>query len=381
MKLVTNGRLITRNADAQGYYEHGAVAFEGTKIVEVGEEAMLRAKYPDAEIIDAKGGVIMPAFINAHTHIYSALARGLSIVGNNPTNFYEVLDGTWWAIDRHLMMDGTRASATALYMDSIKQGVTTIFDHHASYGEIPGTESSFPAALRAALPGCGQILIDNDSVAGWAGSLAAKPGINVVAGTGSVAYGRDPQRHGYRVGGWSLFFADEGSCSWVARQLITEFVKQSDGRRPRSAIYEEVRSALGITKDLYVSGYLQTEVRNNSALLAQLQPVALRAARRGDTSALDIYRRAAAELAETAVAIRCKLDFPVEVPVRVSYSGGLFHAGEIILQPFRKEMEQNGFTIEPPLYSPVIGATALAAERFISPAALDDLLANAAQAL
>ena len=230
------------------------------------------------------------------------------------------------------------------------------------YGEIPGTESSF-------------------SVAGWAGSLAAKPGINVVAGTGSVAYGRGPQRHGYRVGGWSLFFADEGSCSWVARQLITEFVKQSDGRRPRSAIYEEVRSALGITKDLYVSGYLQTDVRNNSALLAQLQPVALRAARRGDTSALDIYRRAAAELAETAVAIRCKLDFPVEVPVRVSYSGGLFHAGEIILQPFRKEMEQNGFTIEPPLYSPVIGATALAAERFISPAALDDLLANAAQAL
>ncbi len=91
------------------------------------------------ELIDAKGGVIMPAFINAHTHIYSALARGLSIVGNNPTNFYEVLDGTWWAIDRHLMMDGTRASATALYMDSIKQGVTTIFDHHASYGEIPGT--------------------------------------------------------------------------------------------------------------------------------------------------------------------------------------------------------------------------------------------------
>ena len=139
MVLVTNGRLITRDSEGKGYYEHGAVAYEGAKIVEIGEEAALRAKYADAEIVDAKGGVIMPAFINAHTHIYSALARGLSIVGNNPTNFYEVLDGTWWAIDRHLMMDGTRASATALYMDSIKQGVTTIFDHHASYGEIPGT--------------------------------------------------------------------------------------------------------------------------------------------------------------------------------------------------------------------------------------------------
>ena len=139
MTLVLNGRLITRDADGKGYYEHGAVAYEGTKIVEVGEEAALTAKYPDAERIDAKGGVIMPALINAHTHIYSALARGLSIAGNNPTNFYEVLDGTWWAIDRHLYMDGTKASADALYLDCIKQGVTTIFDHHASYGEIPGT--------------------------------------------------------------------------------------------------------------------------------------------------------------------------------------------------------------------------------------------------
>ena len=77
-------------------------------------------------------------------------------MGNNPTNFYEVLDGTWWAIDRRLTMEGTRASATALYMDSIKQGVTTIFDHHASYGEIPGTlhtiaEESKRLGLRSCL--------------------------------------------------------------------------------------------------------------------------------------------------------------------------------------------------------------------------------------
>ena len=67
MKLITNGRLITRDAEGRGYYEHGAVAYEGARIAEVGEEAALRAKYPDAEIVDAKGGVIMPAFINAHT--------------------------------------------------------------------------------------------------------------------------------------------------------------------------------------------------------------------------------------------------------------------------------------------------------------------------
>jgi len=139
MYILTNGRLITRDPDARGYYEKGAVVYEGSKIIEVGEEAALTAKYPQAEKIDAKGGVIMPALINAHTHIYSALARGLSIVGNNPTNFLEVLEGTWWAIDRHLTLEGTRASADALYIDCIKQGVTTVFDHHASYCQIPGS--------------------------------------------------------------------------------------------------------------------------------------------------------------------------------------------------------------------------------------------------
>ena len=139
MYILTNGRLITRDPDARGYYEKGAVVYEGSRIVEVGEEAALTAKYPQAEKIDANGGVIMPALINAHTHIYSALARGLSIVGNNPTNFLEVLEGTWWAIDRHLTLEGTRASADALYIDCIKQGVTTVFDHHASYCQIPGS--------------------------------------------------------------------------------------------------------------------------------------------------------------------------------------------------------------------------------------------------
>ena len=138
MYILANGRLITRS-QTNPYLPDGGVVIDGTKILETGTTAELRAKYPQAEFIDAKGGVIMPALINAHTHIYSALARGLSIKGNNPTNFYEVLDGTWWAIDRKLMLAGTKASADALYIDCIKQGVTTIFDHHASYGEIPGS--------------------------------------------------------------------------------------------------------------------------------------------------------------------------------------------------------------------------------------------------
>ena len=138
MYILANGKLITRSQSLP-YLPDGGVVIDGTKIKEVGKTADLKKKYPDAEFIDAKGGVIMPAFINAHTHIYSALARGLSIKGNNPTNFYEVLDGTWWAIDRRLTLAGTKASADALYIDCIKQGVTTIFDHHASFCEIPGS--------------------------------------------------------------------------------------------------------------------------------------------------------------------------------------------------------------------------------------------------
>lgn len=139
MILLANGKLITRDPDGVGYLSDGGVVTDGGTIVEVGATAGLKAKYPQAEFVDARGGVIMPGLINAHTHIYSALARGLSINGYAPTNFYEVLDGQWWYIDRNLDLEATRASAQALVIDSIKQGVTTIFDHHASFCEIPGS--------------------------------------------------------------------------------------------------------------------------------------------------------------------------------------------------------------------------------------------------
>ena len=138
MLLVGNGKLITRN-EMLPYVEDGAVAIDGQVIREIGSYAELKAKYPDAEFVDARGGVIMPGLINVHTHIYSGLARGLSINGFNPTNFFEVLDGQWWYIDRHLTLDGTKACAYATVLDCIRDGVTTIFDHHASFCEIPGS--------------------------------------------------------------------------------------------------------------------------------------------------------------------------------------------------------------------------------------------------
>ena len=138
MLLIGNGQVITRDK-TQPYLPDGAVVTDGGEIREVGQLAAMKAKYPDAEFVDARGGIIMPGLINAHTHIYSGLARGLAIEGNNPTNFFEVLDGMWWNIDRHLTIDGTKASAYATILDCIRDGVTTIFDHHASFCEIPGS--------------------------------------------------------------------------------------------------------------------------------------------------------------------------------------------------------------------------------------------------
>jgi len=135
MLLVGNGRLLTRGKNNR-LIEDGAAAIDGTKIIEVGETKTLKAKYPKARFIDASGGMIMPGLINAHNHIYSAFARGISIKGHNPRNFAEILDGMWWTIDRNLTLEDTKYSALATYLDCIKNGVTTVFDHHASFGHI-----------------------------------------------------------------------------------------------------------------------------------------------------------------------------------------------------------------------------------------------------
>lgn len=138
MLMVGNGTLITRGKPGE-LLENGGVVTDGGVIKEVGATSELRKKYPDAEFIDAHGGVIMPGLINAHNHIYSAFSRGISINGYNPHGFLDILDGMWWAIDRNLLLEDTYYSSMATYIDCVKNGVTTVFDHHASFGEIPGS--------------------------------------------------------------------------------------------------------------------------------------------------------------------------------------------------------------------------------------------------
>ena len=138
MILVGNGKLVTRDA-SNPYYENGAVLIEGNKIKEIGSYTDLKERYHEAEFIDADKMIIMPGLINAHEHIYSAFARGESIPKSAPKDFIEILEGTWWHIDRNLSLSNTYYSAAATYMECIRNGVTTVVDHHAGFGAIEGS--------------------------------------------------------------------------------------------------------------------------------------------------------------------------------------------------------------------------------------------------
>lgn len=138
MILIGNGKVLTRGKENK-LIENGCVAVNRRLITEVGDTEKLCEKYTDAEFIDAHGGVIMPGLINTHSHIYSAFARGLAIQGHKPRNFLEILNGLWWLVDRNLTTEDVYWSAMATYLDCIKNGCTTFFDHHASYGRVPGS--------------------------------------------------------------------------------------------------------------------------------------------------------------------------------------------------------------------------------------------------
>lgn len=147
MTLIGNGRLITQNPE-HPYYENGAVLVEGNTIADFGETAAMQAKYPNATFEDAKGRVIMPGLINTHTHIYSSFARGLSLPQAQPNkDFMDILENQWWRIDKVLDNEDNRYSAYSTGLESVRYGVTTIFDHHASQHHVEGSLFAISDAL------------------------------------------------------------------------------------------------------------------------------------------------------------------------------------------------------------------------------------------
>lgn len=146
MLLVGNGKVITRDVK-KPYLDGGCVAVKDNFIVEVGPTPELMAKYPGAELIDAGGRVIMPGLVNTHMHLYSTFARGMALKDQPPRNFPEILERLWWRLDKVLTLEDIYYSAMVALIDCVKNGTTTIFDHHASPGAV--RESLFVLARAA----------------------------------------------------------------------------------------------------------------------------------------------------------------------------------------------------------------------------------------
>ncbi len=84
------------------------------------------------EVVDCGGAVVIPGWVNGHTHVYSALALGMPPPVVAPTNFMEILEFVWWRLDRALDDVAIEMSARIGALDALKCGTTTLIDHHAS---------------------------------------------------------------------------------------------------------------------------------------------------------------------------------------------------------------------------------------------------------
>lgn len=135
--IIGNGKVIT-NDSSNTFIENGAVLVRGNVIEDVGNFEDLKKAYPNEEIVDVKGKIIMPGMICAHSHIYSAYARGMSV--SKPTdNFFRMLENLWWSLDRKLTLEDVKLNALTTYIESIQNGVTTLIDHHSGPNSVTGS--------------------------------------------------------------------------------------------------------------------------------------------------------------------------------------------------------------------------------------------------
>jgi len=117
--------------------DDGWIEIEDGRIAALGETA---SDGPcTGERIDGTGKLAIPGLVNAHTHLYSSLARGMAVSGYAPASFGEILEQLWWRLDKALDLNGVRYSGLIGAMEAARCGVTTLIDHHASPHAVRGS--------------------------------------------------------------------------------------------------------------------------------------------------------------------------------------------------------------------------------------------------
>ena len=230
------------------------------------------------------------------------------------------------------------------------------------YGEGAETTEHIDA-LVAEVAGSHPYELVNDVEAAWAAGLNLTDGIAIIAGTGSIALGvrGDEQR---RCGGWDYELGDEGSGGWLGKQLLTAFTRQADGRDPRGPLYELVRTELDLHDDFDIIAFAQAHYSERGRM-AVLAPLVTQAAAAGDMSARDILERAAREEADMVkVIVHALFDparaagKPVPDPIPITYIGGTFKAGSLILEPLAAALP-DGCKLVAPVHEPDLGPVLL----------------------
>lgn len=197
-------------------------------------------------------------------------------------------------------------------------------------------------------------LVTHDAAIALTGATAGEPGVIAIAGTGSIAFGRNAQGKTARAGGWGYVFGDEGGGFDLVRQALRAALREEEGWGPKTALRDALVSSAGATSanDLLHRFYTDEYPRERVAAFSRLVD---RIARDGDKVAREIILNAAQQLATLAGAVRTQI-FDAGASCTVSYLGGVFRS-EILLERYRMLMElESGNRVVEPIYGPAAGA-------------------------
>jgi N-acetylglucosamine kinase-like BadF-type ATPase len=197
-------------------------------------------------------------------------------------------------------------------------------------------------------------VVTHDAFVALIGATAGEPGIVTIAGTGSIAFGRNREGKTARAGGWGYVFGDEGGGFDLVRQALRATLRHEEGWGPKTKLRDTLIAAAGATSanDLLHRFYTDEYPRERVAAFSKLLD---RTARDGDAVAREILLAGAQQLATLATAVRAQI-FGGIVACRISYLGGVFRS-EILLSRYRMLVElAEGNRVAEPVFGPAAGA-------------------------
>ena len=214
----------------------------------------------------------------------------------------------------------------------------------------------------------GNFIVDTDARIALTGAVGFASGIVIIAGTGSVAFGRNEAGDEFRAGGWGQILGDEGSGYAMGCDGLTAVLRAWDGRGPATALTELLcKNGVCHPPDLPRIIYA---TNTHSDDIARYGMLVMEAAREGDAVAKEIVDRAAHDLAECVIAVARRLEL-MNAQFPVAYVGGAFHSGEQLVGPMRAEITAVAprAHLTTPMHTPVEGAAMMAIRAAQSPRA------------